>query len=396
MNTTPVRVTILADMEGKQRKAPARPGLNIPRRSGSANSDGSKAVTSHPVATEGIVNTTNEGLKVKDSKAQTPKLDTLKTSDKLIGKKSGRKSRWAAKRAKKLAAIRARKESLKKLNSDNWLESPSIKRAALMRPDEDDIGAIWKGQERIRQEEEALMREYEATKQKSKKLKKKIKEQNKNGDVLQLKHMLNPEVYEKVVVARTKAKKTAKVVEPYLLTIKKNTATGYRKLTGLQPRTYILLGVTCLVMGGAAFGVQAWQQRSHTKVSGVKIGDDKSASYQPTVPQTANSSSVIYNQESTAYTFKDTYQNVELVVTEQQLPERLKNDGAFDEMAKSAGASEAAEVDGTRFYVATTEDPLGVGQRVLFRTDKLLVFITAPSRFTSADWALYIANFKQS
>lgn len=387
-------------MEGK-RKAPIRPGLNIPKRSAApVHQTPAKPVANSPVSR---IKPSIARLKPQAVKRPVPKLDTLKSAEKASEKKLSRRERWALRRAEKAATARARQASLKKLQSDNWLEDAAVRRAAPMRPGEQDIGAIWKGQERIRSEEEALRREYEAAKEKSRRLKKRIKEQNREGDSLSLKGVLAPEVYDKVAVTTEQAKKVAHVsatrVKPVVARGVHQTKQLAARARRISPRTYVSLGAVVLAAGLITGGTYAWRQRKHTKVEGVTTTQieqsNEPPAFDPTVPRSADKESLKYNQQGKVYTFKDTFQDVDLIVTEQLLPPALvSNPAGLVEIAKSVGATEMAQVDDTQFYIATTDDPLGVGQRVVFMTDELLVFVTAPSRFDGATWAGYIAAFK--
>jgi hypothetical protein len=101
------------------------------------------------------------------------------------------------------------------------------------------------------------------------------------------------------------------------------------------------------------------------------------------------------NETTGTLSFIDSFKNVDLTITQQVLPQDLKdNPSKIQEIAASIGAKEAFDSVYGKAYFATADAPNAVGQRVVFATNERLIFISAPSKFDAATWAEYIKLYK--
>lgn len=93
---------------------------------------------------------------------------------------------------------------------------------------------------------------------------------------------------------------------------------------------------------------------------------------------------------SPVYAFGDRVDGVAVIVSEQPLPDTLKN-GSLEEFAKAYSAEHKVTVSGTDIYIGTSaKGP----QSAVLTKNNLLILIKTDSKMTDAQWANYVGSFK--
>lgn len=92
---------------------------------------------------------------------------------------------------------------------------------------------------------------------------------------------------------------------------------------------------------------------------------------------------------SPVYAFGDRVDNVAVIVSEQPLPDTLKN-GSLEEFAKAYSAEHKVTVEGVDIYIGTSaKGP----QSAVLTKNNLLILIKTDSKLTDAQWADYVGSF---
>lgn len=88
--------------------------------------------------------------------------------------------------------------------------------------------------------------------------------------------------------------------------------------------------------------------------------------------------------------YTDTIDNVPISVSQQPLPESIKQAGdGIEKLAKNYNATDTINAKGTKVYIGTSaKGP----QSVIFTKDSLLVLIKAQKNISNKAWAKYIAS----
>lgn len=179
--------------------------------------------------------------------------------------------------------------------------------------------------------------------------------------------------------------------------ISKHGISSLRKL-GSQAKTIQhepikLAGVILLilVMLPFAFKLFSGKKPARTAVEGTQTA---ATDIDPIVPANVPSvaESVKKDTERGTASYQDSYLGAKLTVTQQNLPPDFATSAEkLQQVGASIGATESfiTKNYGT-VYMGTAEGENAVGQRLVFMTPKLLVFITAASKFSATQWTQYI------
>ncbi len=160
----------------------------------------------------------------------------------------------------------------------------------------------------------------------------------------------------------------------------------------------VVVAVGVLLVGG-------WYWRStHSGNSNDSTGKSntqgaKAPAFTPVKPNTTKSdksvvdTTVAYDPQRQLYKFNDTYEDANIVVSEQILPEEVrKNPDTLQNAAASIGATDSFQTSFGTVYVATA--PKGGAQRLVFTYQKLLVFISSDSTLDNVQWSQYILSLR--
>lgn len=152
----------------------------------------------------------------------------------------------------------------------------------------------------------------------------------------------------------------------------------------------VALGLALLFGGRLWLGSHQKQQSSDTKTTQAQL------SFAPLKP-TANSDSVnknaVYDAQKQVYTFHDSYQGVNLVVSEQAIPAAVRdNPDTIKKAAAAIGASKSFDTASGTVYVATADT--GGAQRLVLIHRQLLVFISSDGTLDTPTWVAYIQSLE--
>lgn len=96
-----------------------------------------------------------------------------------------------------------------------------------------------------------------------------------------------------------------------------------------------------------------------------------------------------YDQERKVLGFGASYNNAELVLSQQPVPDNFKTDkDALKKLAESMGATEAIATQKGDAYIGSNSKT--GEQRAVFKTDEVLVFIVASKKLDPDEWQFYI------
>jgi hypothetical protein len=99
-------------------------------------------------------------------------------------------------------------------------------------------------------------------------------------------------------------------------------------------------------------------------------------------------------QKDPAFAYVDNIGGVAINVTQQLLPDKLKNSGekGVAELAESFGATHKVKTSGGQtFYIGTASSG---PQSVIFSTEQLLILIKSAKKINDSEWANYLDNLR--
>ncbi len=303
----------------------------------------------------------------------------------------------AAPKAKISSRVLKRAEKAKKK-----AERLAVKQA--LRPDSDfgikndddtDIGSVWREQKEIREADEKLEKEYRATKEKSKQLKRKIKDLNSDGDNLNLKGILGPDKYEKVITTKKEAKKVLRYSAKKLKPVYQKAAKAARRSEGATKtnlktkKNLILLGSVILAIGGGSLLI------THKKSEGTANNANKTTQvagktiFKPDFDvvklNTTPDDKVIFDPERKVASFEVSTGMQTVTISQQQLPDSFKNDpaGELSNLASSIYATKELSYSGGKAYLGqSAKGP----QTVVLVKKGLLIFLASSNIITDTQW----------
>ncbi|MES2970901.1 MAG: hypothetical protein V4702_01095 [Patescibacteria group bacterium] len=162
----------------------------------------------------------------------------------------------------------------------------------------------------------------------------------------------------------------------------------------------VITAILIVVIGAYGGVSKLMDSRSDRKVANGIINESKPA-FTPVVPldkpELANpgEGSVAYDADKQVLSYSDTYIGDDFTVSQQPLPEDLKNNPeALGEYASSLGVTRVVETHHGPILIASLPDK--TNQTAVFATDKLLIIINTPNKVGDGDWKEYINKLKLS
>lgn len=156
--------------------------------------------------------------------------------------------------------------------------------------------------------------------------------------------------------------------------------------------TVLRWGGLAVLVGVVVF---ATPQIIRLKAQKVRENTDSSQSkpaYAPLEPDTSSGtvSGAQYDSKRQLYKYNDTYKGASLTISQQTLPDALREDKSkLKDIAKaSIGATEKFDTVHGDVYI-TTDDSTGM-QRMVVAHRQLLVFIQSSKTLSNSDWVTYI------
>ncbi len=118
-------------------------------------------------------------------------------------------------------------------------------------------------------------------------------------------------------------------------------------------------------------------------------------SYSPLKPEDSSASitETDYDSKRQLYRYNDEYSGVQLTISQQPLPNDLKeNPSKIEQLASTIGAKEKIETTNGDAYIST--DTKDATQRVVLAHRQLLIFILSSKTLSNSDWVEYIQSLE--
>ena len=156
----------------------------------------------------------------------------------------------------------------------------------------------------------------------------------------------------------------------------------------------IVASVSVVVLAGlVAGGLFAW--RTYTSNQTTVIGDTD-LKFRVLLPggkgiDSVNGQALIPPTGAPYFVYLDRINNVDVQVTEQQLPASFKNDvnGQVAQVAKSYNATDSVKASGTTAYIGTN---INGPQSVILTKQSLLVLIKSQATISDKAWVNYLSS----
>jgi hypothetical protein len=159
---------------------------------------------------------------------------------------------------------------------------------------------------------------------------------------------------------------------------------------------------TVAVVAGAALTIpKLLDKRGDAAVAGIAT-EKKGVSFKPLAPADVttlepdkSNGQVYVDAKKNTVNFKDTYSQAQITVSQQALPENLKNNPAsFKAVLDSFGAKESDAVDTVlgKMYLATKRHNELVQQFAILRTDSALFMMQADKELKPDAWKDYLST----
>ncbi len=293
---------------------------------------------------------------------------------------------------------------------ESQILSKEDKRKIHGNPKDKDILEIWKKQEKIKKERQRLEIEYDLAKKMAKELKQKLKEQQVSIDSQYVddafSELLSPEakgLTRKLKPLASKVKHHAKKsTGSAKLSVKKNI-----KLTKIIVKKHKLasagVSFAILLVFAGGVGLVIKNHKNNVVVSDVqgvqsetpKIKTSVTPDFATLIPKGKDIQAlggyarVSPENSAAAYAYRDSMNDVPIIVTQQKKPESLSDQLKIENLAKAYNATKQVQVDGTVVYLGKSEKG---PQSAIFVKDDLLVLVKAEQEITDIYWVEYIGN----
>lgn len=163
--------------------------------------------------------------------------------------------------------------------------------------------------------------------------------------------------------------------------------------------------ILILVIIGVIFTMYKKNNNDAKEVAGASTGSqsgestgpqEESPNYKILYPGAKNASTVgkivriSPPGQNPAYTYVDTLGNIQINVTQQELPDKFKTDqdAELDKLAKSNNQNDIIQVDGVKVYSGQSTKG---AQSLTFIKGNLLIFIKAGNKISDEAWVAYIS-----
>lgn len=286
--------------------------------------------------------------------------------------------------------------------------NPSTTRANLAKP-EPDILQIWEQQRRMREREAQLEREYELAKAHLRRLKIEIRKNNSLlADVADLDSSIYEDLREFIKKCRLWVVKSVKIAslkfDIFYTKLRHNLKIPASRRKNFWPEKIILF----IFLVSAVSWLALWNNKTNpndvnqatvhgqTTIANSPILLNQKPEFKVLTPAGAGADRLggfaKINPPGTdsVYAFADRVDGVLIKVSQQQLPQKFKNDpSSFNQMAEAFNANRTINVSGKDVYIGSSESG---PQSILFIKDSLLVLITSESAISDQSWINYISN----
>jgi hypothetical protein len=155
-------------------------------------------------------------------------------------------------------------------------------------------------------------------------------------------------------------------------------------------------GAVIALVFGTPFIIKTINSHKSSSSSTEKSGSEKPA-FATLLPSKDASdyvqTSQTYDATKQVYYFKGQYKGVDIVGTEQAIPEIFKtNKNKLKEQAVSIGATELLDVVGGRAYVSPSSG--NTSQRAIYASNQILVFVTYSGVMKNSEWVQFLQSLE--
>ncbi len=158
----------------------------------------------------------------------------------------------------------------------------------------------------------------------------------------------------------------------------------------------VAYGTTAIVAIGAlgfASKVVFGRYFSPKQSSSVLSNSAIKADFKPLIPEGREEQITVnalkYDNQHGVITYNDKFNNADLTVSQQKLPEDLKGEEVLKNFASSFNATEVIDTIRGKIYVSSNEDG---GQVAVMRYGELLIFFQASSKLNILQWVDYTGS----
>jgi hypothetical protein len=274
-----------------------------------------------------------------------------------------------------------------------------------------DIIDIWREQKRIRDEEAALEREYEAAKKRLRDIKIQMKRnQSILSDASDLQTSFFDETQLKIQNSRLwLAKSYGKFklsLTIFYIKLRSKLGIPLKRGAGLRSERIALAVVALIALAGIAFVVWDGGEPNNEPVAANQDNSAPAAEIPTNVtPQFAvltpggqgagqlgGFALVSPEGKDPVYAYADKLGNVNIRVSQQQLPQNFKDDpSTLTKLASDYNVNRTLTAGQTTIYIGRSEKG---PQSVIFSQNNLLILISSDGVIADKDWVSYIENLK--
>lgn len=274
-----------------------------------------------------------------------------------------------------------------------------------------DILEVWEQQRRIREREAQLEREYEQTKRQLKEIQIKMK-QNAGllTDVSDLQTTIREDMSRGVKKIRLWLVKTVKkfnvkaegfyIKTRFRLGLPVGNRSSFKREQAAMLAVIVgLVGAGYLVAGNGSSPANPTAVQGQTQIAGSPILLDQKPEFDILTPggrgteELGGLAKINPPDADPVYAYADSIGDVGIRVSQQQLPQNLKDNPAeLEEMAKGFNASRTLSVDSRTIYIGRNASG---PQSLLFIDSDLLVLVTSDAEISDQGWVEYLKNLKK-
>lgn len=170
------------------------------------------------------------------------------------------------------------------------------------------------------------------------------------------------------------------------------------RLPAVPWRRVLKISLVVVLVGGAIVAtpyiIKAVGGKGSTSTNTGSSTTKQQPAYAPLEPTTSSAATshvqnVEYDSAKQLYKYNDTYEGVSLTVSQQPLPDDLRNNpDKLKALAASIGANEAVTTTNGTVYIST--DANLTTQRLVFASKQILVFMQANGVLKNPEWVKYV------
>lgn len=165
-------------------------------------------------------------------------------------------------------------------------------------------------------------------------------------------------------------------------------------------RRVLKIGLAIVLVGAIVvatpYVIRATRGKGSSSTATNSANTEQQLPYAPLEPATdsvatSHIQNVQYDSARQLYKYNDTYLGISLTVSQQPLPDNLRNSpDALKTLAASIGANEMVTTTNGTVYISTSKESKLTTQRLVFASKQILVFIQANGVLKNPEWVKYV------